>query len=91
MRYTYKTRGTCSVEIRFDLEGDVVRNIEFERGCNGNAKGVSSLAEGMDAHDLIKRLEGIKCDERRSSCPDQLAKAVKLALEEREAGGANGI
>lgn len=90
MRYNYKTRGTCSVEIRFDIDGGVVRNIEFERGCNGNTKGVSTLAEGMNAQDLIGRLEGISCEGKSTSCPDQLAKAVKLALEE-QAGGANGI
>lgn len=81
MKHTYKTNGTCSVEIRFDLDGDIVRNIEFERGCNGNTQGVSTLAEGMNAHDIIKRLEGISCNGKHTSCPDQLAKAVKLALE----------
>lgn len=84
MKHTYKTCGTCASEMRFDLDGDIVRNIEIERGCNGNGQGIASLAEGMDAHDLIKRLSGIQCNGKASSCPDQLAKAVKEALDSRD-------
>ena len=80
MRYTYNTRGTCSVSVSFDLEDGIVKNIEFIRGCMGNTKGVSSLAEGMKAEDVIKRLEGIDCGGRGTSCPDQLAKAIKKAM-----------
>ena len=82
MRYTYNTKGTCSVSVSFDLEDGIVKNIEFIRGCMGNTQGVSSLAEGMKAEDIINRLEGIDCGGRGTSCPDQLAKAIKKALNE---------
>ena len=82
MRYNYKPKGVCSVNIAFDLEDGIVKNIEFTRGCHGNTQGVSRLAEGMAAEELIKRLEGINCQNKGTSCPDQLAKAVKAALAE---------
>lgn len=81
MKYTYRTKGTCSREIVFDLEDGIVKNISFQGGCNGNLKGVSSLAEGQKAEDVIKRLEGIKCGFKTTSCPDQLATALKEALK----------
>ncbi|MCH5169899.1 MAG: TIGR03905 family TSCPD domain-containing protein [Oscillospiraceae bacterium] len=81
MKYTYRTNGTCSREIVFDLEDGIVKNISFQGGCNGNLKGVSSLAEGQKAEDVIKRLEGIKCGFKTTSCPDQLATALKEALK----------
>lgn len=81
MKYTYRTTGTCSREITFELEGGIVKNISFQGGCNGNLKGVSSLAEGQNAEDVIKRLEGIKCGFKNTSCPDQLATALKEALK----------
>ena len=81
MKYTYRTTGTCSREIVFDLEDGIVKNISFQGGCNGNLKGVSSLAEGQKAEDVIKRLEGIKCGFKNTSCPDQLATALKEALK----------
>lgn len=81
MKYTYRTKGTCSREIVFDLEDGIVKNISFQGGCNGNLKGVSSLAEGQKAEDVIKRLEGIKCGFKNTSCPDQLATALKEALK----------
>ncbi len=79
--FSYKTRGTCSREIRFDLDGNTVKNVQFVMGCNGNTQGISKLVEGMDADELIARLEGIDCGGRGTSCPDQLAKAVRLAKE----------
>ena len=81
MKYTYRTNGTCSREIVFDLEDGIVKNISFQGGCNGNLKGVSSLAEGQKAEDVIKKLEGIKCGFKNTSCPDQLATALKEALK----------
>lgn len=77
--YSYKTSGTCSREIRFDLDGDIVKNVRFVMGCNGNTQGVARLVEGMPVDEVIKRLEGINCGGRGTSCPDQLAKALKGA------------
>lgn len=77
--YSYKTSGTCSREIMFDLDGNTVRNVRFVFGCQGNTKGVASLVEGMDADEAIRRLEGIDCNGRGTSCPDQLARALKKA------------
>ena len=80
----YKTTGTCSTMIDFDIEEKdgvkIVKNVAFTRGCNGNTQGVAKLVEGMPVDEVIKRLEGIKCGFRGTSCPDQLAKALKSAL-----------
>ena len=73
----YKTKGTCSMEISCDVVEDTVHNVHFVGGCNGNTQGVSKLVEGMKVDDVIDRLEGIKCGPRPTSCPDQLAKALK--------------
>ena len=80
----YKTKGTCSTYIDFDLDGDVIRNLHFTNGCNGNLKGISTLVEGMKAQDVIDKLSGTTCDFKNTSCPDQLARALKLALKEKE-------
>ena len=80
MTYEYKTRGTCSTKITFDLDGDTVTNVRFTGGCNGNLKGIGQLVEGMDAEEVIKRLEGTTCGFKSTSCPDQLAQALKQAL-----------
>ncbi len=80
--FSYKTRGTCSREIKFDLDGNTVKNVQFSMGCSGNTQGISKLVEGMDADELIARLEGINCGGRGTSCPDQLAKAVRQAKSE---------
>ncbi|MBQ8403256.1 MAG: TIGR03905 family TSCPD domain-containing protein [Clostridia bacterium] len=79
-KFTYKTRGVCSRSITFELEEGKLHNVRFEGGCHGNTQGLAALAEGMDASDLVKRLEGTDCRGRGTSCPDQLAKAVKEAL-----------
>jgi uncharacterized protein (TIGR03905 family) len=79
--YEYKTRGTCSTLIRFDIRDHRVHDVSFENGCNGNLKAVSALVEGMDTAELIKRLKGIQCRERGTSCADQLARAVEGRLE----------
>lgn len=75
----YKTKGTCSQEIHVELDGDVVKSVLFVGGCSGNTQGVARLVEGMKADEAITRLEGIRCGARPTSCPDQLAKALKQA------------
>lgn len=77
--YQYKTKGTCSQMIYFDLEDNKVTNVQFIGGCNGNLKGISALVEGMDIDEVIRRVEGVKCGMKSTSCPDQLAQALKAA------------
>lgn len=77
MQYEYKTKGTCSQKIFFDVEDGKVHNVQFVGGCNGNLKGISALVEGQNVEDVISRLEGIHCGMKSTSCPDQLAKALK--------------
>lgn len=77
---TYKTSGTCSQAINFDIEDGIVKNVQFIGGCNGNTQGVSALVEGMKVEDVIAKLKGIKCGMRSTSCPDQLARALEAAL-----------
>ena len=77
MRYDYKTENTCAQMISFDIEDDVIRNIEFYGGCNGNLKGISALLVGMTTQEAVRRMEGICCGPRTTSCPDQLAQALK--------------
>ena len=80
----YKTKGTCSREISFDVVDNKVTNVRFLGGCRGNTQGVAALVEGMDVNEAIKRMDGIDCAGRGTSCPDQLAKALKLYLEENK-------
>ncbi len=77
----FKTKGVCSQKIIFDVDNDIVKNVQFVGGCSGNTQGVSRLVEGMEVHEAISRLEGIKCGPRATSCPDQLAQALKTALD----------
>jgi uncharacterized protein (TIGR03905 family) len=77
MQYTFKTKGTCAQMISFDVEDNKLSNVQFYGGCNGNLKGIGSLVEGMNIDDVISRLEGIKCGMKQTSCPDQLAAALK--------------
>ena len=77
--YDYKTSGTCAQLISFDIDGDVVRNISFMGGCNGNLKGISKLCDGMSVDDIESKLAGTLCGMRGTSCPDQLSKAVREA------------
>ncbi len=77
MKLSYKTNGVCSRTITADIEDGKVYNVRFDGGCNGNTKGISALVEGMEIEDVITRLEGIKCGFKGTSCPDQLAKALK--------------
>ncbi len=80
MKHTYKTSGVCAKLITFDIEDGVVSNIKFIGGCSGNTQGVATLAEGMKAEDIINKLSGIRCGFKSTSCPDQLAKAVKSIM-----------
>ncbi|MBE5934050.1 MAG: TIGR03905 family TSCPD domain-containing protein [Lachnospiraceae bacterium] len=73
----YKTKGTCSQSIEFDINDGKVYNVKFLGGCNGNLKGIGALVEGMDVAEVVKRLEGTTCGFKNTSCPDQLAKALK--------------
>ena len=77
----YRTRGTCAQLIHFDLDGDIVKNVQFLGGCNGNLQGIGKLVEGMKADEVIERLQGIRCGSKTTSCPDQLAKAIKKMMK----------
>jgi uncharacterized protein (TIGR03905 family) len=79
MQYEYQTNGTCSRSILFDVEEGKVKNVQFIGGCNGNLKGIGLLVEGMDIDEVISRVEGIHCGMKSTSCPDQLAQALKMA------------
>lgn len=81
MRHNYKTQFTCSTNISFDLDGDVVRNIQFTGGCNGNLKAISKLVDGMTVEQIEEKLLGNTCGRRPTSCADQLARAVRQAKE----------
>ena len=84
MEYVYYTKGTCSQAIRLELEGDVVHNVQFFGGCDGNLKGIPRLVEGMTVDEVEQRLKGITCGWKPTSCPDQLACAVRKAWEESQ-------
>ena len=79
MTYEYKTSGTCSQRILFDVEEGNVKNVQFIGGCNGNLKGIAALVEGCDVDDVIARVQGIRCGMKQTSCPDQLAQALIAA------------
>lgn len=74
---TYKTQGVCSTEINIDIENDIIKSVEFVRGCQGNLAGISALVKGMKVSEAIEKLTGIQCGYKGTSCPDQLAKALK--------------
>ncbi len=78
----YKPTGVCSKSIHIELDGDVIKNVQFTGGCSGNTQGISRLVRGMSVEEAISRLEGITCGFKSTSCPDQLAKALRLAKEE---------
>ena len=83
MAYEYRTQGTCSSKIAFDLENGTVKNVKFTGGCNGNLKAISALVEGKNAEEIIPLIKGLKCGFKPTSCPDQLAKALEEALNEQ--------
>ena len=77
---TFNTKGTCARAINFEIDGEIVKHVEFIGGCSGNTQGVARLVEGMNIHDAISKIEGIKCGPKSTSCPDQLATAFKEYL-----------
>ena len=79
MTYTFKPKGVCSQNISIELDGDMIKNIKFTGGCSGNTQGVAALAQGMKVSEAIKRLRGIRCGFKETSCPDQLARALEQA------------
>lgn len=81
MTYSYKTRGVCSRQINLEIEDGIVKEVQFIGGCNGNTQGVAALAKGRTVNEVIELLEGIDCGGRGTSCPDQLAKALKEAAK----------
>lgn len=81
MSYQYRTKGVCSRSITFDIIDGTVVNVKFDGGCNGNTQGISRLIEGMPVEEAIRRMEGIRCGFKGTSCPDQLAQALKEALQ----------
>ena len=82
--YEYKTKGTCSQKIFFDIRDGKVRDVQFVNGCDGNTKGVARLVEGMDAAEVVSRLKGVTCGRKPTSCPDQLAAAIEQALAQNQ-------
>ena len=87
--YLYKTHGTCSTLIEVELDGNVVKNVKFTGGCNGNLKAISILVEGQTVGEIEKKLGGVECGSRKTSCSDQLSKAVRAAYNASvEAGNA---
>ena len=82
MQFEYKTKGTCSQRIFFEIEEGKLHNVQYLGGCNGNLQGIAKLVEGMDVDEVIKRVEGIQCGMKPTSCPDHLATALKEAKEQ---------
>ena len=80
----YKPMGVCSQEMRIELKGDVIESVQIIGGCHGNTQGIMSLVKGMKVQEVIDKLEGIDCRMRGTSCPDQLSKALRLALEQEK-------
>lgn len=81
MTYIFKPRGVCSSRIELELEGKILKKVNFYHGCDGNSQGISKLVEGMSVDEIKKRLSGIRCEGKPTSCPDQLAKAVEEAYK----------
>lgn len=84
MEFTYRPRGVCSQLMEIEVEGDKIMRVKVTGGCSGNLQGISRLVEGMDIKEAISRMEGIRCGFKPTSCPDQLAKALKQCLEAGE-------
>lgn len=79
-KFTFTPRGVCSRQIKIELDGNVIKKVDFVGGCAGNTQGVARLVEGMTVQDAVSRLEGIECGMKTTSCPDQLAKALIEAV-----------
>ena len=82
MHYNYKTSGVCASQIDFDIDGDIIKNVKFTGGCNGNLKAIGKLVDGFSVDDIESKLLGNICGMRNTSCADQLAKAVRKAYSE---------
>ncbi|MBE6018904.1 MAG: TIGR03905 family TSCPD domain-containing protein [Clostridiales bacterium] len=80
-KFTFYPQGVCSMMIEIELDGDIIKDVVFTGGCNGNLSGISKLITGMRAEDVIERLEGTRCGMNETSCPDQLSKALRQALQ----------
>ncbi|MDY5576645.1 MAG: TIGR03905 family TSCPD domain-containing protein [Lachnospiraceae bacterium] len=76
----YRTKGTCSSSIEIEVKDGIIENVQFVGGCNGNLKGIAALVKGMKAEEAVEKLEGIRCGMKPTSCPDQLAQALKTLL-----------
>lgn len=83
--YSYRTKGTCSSRIDVELDGNVIKNVEVTGGCNGNLKGIMALLRGMTVEEVEEKFSGITCGIRPTSCPDQIAKAVRAAYDAQAA------
>ena len=81
MQFEYRTKGTCSQRIIFEINDGIVTNVQFLGGCNGNLQGISKLVDGMKVEEVIEKIEGIHCGMKPTSCPDQLARALKEAIK----------
>lgn len=81
-KFSYKPQGVCSIQITFEIDNDILKNVQFTRGCAGNTTGISRLVEGMKVDDVIARLKGTDCNGKGTSCPDQLAAALEAAKAE---------
>ena len=77
VKFTYKTNGVCSRSIQIEIENDILKEVKYEGGCNGNLQGIGALVRGMQIDDVIQKLEGISCGFKKTSCPAQLALALK--------------
>lgn len=85
MQFKYKTRGVCSNEMLLEIEGSTLKSLSVIGGCHGNLQGLSALVEGMEVDEVIRRLKGIRCGMKETSCPDQLARALEQARETMKA------
>lgn len=83
MKYTYRTKGTCSSQIELELDGNIVHNVKFSGGCDGNLKAIPALVEGCTVEEIERKLAGITCGRKQTSCADQLAKACRAALNQQ--------
>lgn len=88
MKFSYKTKGTCSTQIDFDLTDGIIRDVKFVNGCNGNLQAVGRLVEGLPADEVVSKLQGIHCGFKDTSCGDQLAKACQAAIVEAQRAAA---
>lgn len=77
--YSYRTRGTCSVQIDVELDGDIIKGVRFYGGCNGNLNGISNIVKGKTIDEVAEAFEGVRCGMKSTSCPDQLVKALRAA------------